>query len=91
MDGILPEGIRWRRSKLGFATPEARWLREGAGWIRELFNEGEVLSAPYLDAEAIQKLQSLPDNEPASIPGLWRMGNLEVVMRVFFEAPVTVG
>ncbi len=84
MDGILPEGIRGRRSKLGFATPEARWLREGTGWIRELFSAREALSAPYLSDKAIQKLRSLPDDGLASMSGLWRLVNLEVWMRVFW-------
>jgi asparagine synthase (glutamine-hydrolysing) len=61
MEGVLPEGIRWRRGKLGFATPEARWLREGSGWIGRLFDAGEVLSTPYLNARTIRRLQSLAD------------------------------
>jgi asparagine synthase (glutamine-hydrolysing) len=84
MEGILPEGIRWRRGKLGFATPEARWLREGSGWIRSLFNAGEVLSTPYLNARTIRRLQSLVDDGQADISGLWRVLNLELWLRVFW-------
>lgn len=84
MEGVLPEQVRWRRSKLGFATPERRWLQEGARWIRQFFNHGEILSAPYLHAKAIRRLQSLPDNGLVNIPGLWRMMNLEMWLRTFW-------
>ena len=84
MEGIVPEGIRWRRGKLGFATPEARWLREGSGWIRSLFSVGEVLSTPYLNARTIRRLQSLVDDGQADISGLWRVLNLELWLRVFW-------
>jgi asparagine synthetase B (glutamine-hydrolysing) len=84
MDSILPEQVRWRRSKLGFATPERRWLQEGAKWIRQLFNHGEVLSEPYLHTKAIQRLRNSPDNGLVNIPGLWRMVNLEVWLQAFW-------
>jgi len=83
MDGILPEQVRWRRSKLGFATPEQRWLQEGAGWIRRLFNQAEVLSEPYPHRQATQRLRNWPGNGLVNIPGLWRMVNLEVWLRAF--------
>jgi asparagine synthase (glutamine-hydrolysing) len=28
LEGILPEAVRLRRSKLGFPTPEKQWLRD---------------------------------------------------------------
>jgi asparagine synthase (glutamine-hydrolysing) len=34
--GVLPEGVRKRKSKLGFATPEFEWLKGPLfGWLRE--------------------------------------------------------
>jgi asparagine synthase (glutamine-hydrolysing) len=35
MKGLLPEEVRLRRDKLGFGTPERRWLREIAPQVRE--------------------------------------------------------
>ena len=35
MAGIVPDPVRRRRDKLGFATPEARWLREIAPQVRD--------------------------------------------------------
>ena len=57
---------------------------EGSGWIRRLFNAGEVLSTPYLNARTIRRLQSLVDDGQADISGLWRVLNLELWLRVFW-------
>ena len=84
MDGFLPEQVRWRRSKLGFATPEQQWLREGASSIAQLFNHDDILSSPYLGEKVIQQLRSLSAKDVANIPGLWRVVNLEMWQRVFF-------
>ncbi len=84
MDGFLPEQVRWRRSKLGFATPEQQWLKEGASSIAQLFNHDDILSSPYLGEKVIQQLRSLSANDVANIPGLWRIVNLEMWQRVFF-------
>jgi asparagine synthase (glutamine-hydrolysing) len=37
MTGVLPKGVRQRRDKLGFATPEQRWFR---GPLRDMIIEG---------------------------------------------------
>jgi asparagine synthase (glutamine-hydrolysing) len=31
LDGILPDGVVWRRDKKGFPTPVGNWLRDGRG------------------------------------------------------------
>jgi asparagine synthase (glutamine-hydrolysing) len=38
MKGTLPEKIRFRRSKLGFATPQDKWLKELREPIRKIFS-----------------------------------------------------
>lgn len=85
MPGFLPEQVRWRQSKLGFATPEQRWLQDGVTQIVQFFNQGELSSASYLDTKLIRCLQNLSDGEIANIPGLWRVINLEMWLRVFGE------
>jgi hypothetical protein len=40
MAGVLPECVRLRGDKLGFATPEVRWLREIAPRVREWLGAG---------------------------------------------------
>jgi len=88
-EDILPEPVRWRRDKLGFATPEGQWLREGAGWIQSLFNQSQVLSASYLRLPVIQQFQRLPDKGQTNITALWRIVNLEVWLRAFLGQATT--
>jgi asparagine synthase (glutamine-hydrolysing) len=83
---VLPGEIAWRRSKLGFPTPEIRWLAAGAGFIRRLLDPRK---SPYVrrfvHADVLRQLQTLPDFAIASLPGIWRLINLELWFQVYFE------
>ena len=79
MDGKLPDAVTWRRGKLGFATPERRWLEAGRPWIRETMQRQSPAALRYLKPAAIERLVSA-----APGPGAWRMVNLEVWLRSFF-------
>jgi asparagine synthase (glutamine-hydrolysing) len=81
--GMLPETVRWRRGKLGYPTPEKRWLAEGSAWIRTLFATGEMRSARYLDPGFASSLRSITPAEATATAGLWRLVNLESWQRVF--------
>jgi asparagine synthase (glutamine-hydrolysing) len=83
MVGFLPEEIRWRRGKLGFATPEQQWLQGGNPWLAKLFCSHEILSKPYLNSSTIRQLQNLEPNSFMLWPGMWRIINLELWLRVF--------
>lgn len=53
MKGILPDSVRLRKSKLGFATPEKRWITETqASYFSGYF---EKMNNPYLNNSAIRK------------------------------------
>ena len=80
MAGVIPEAVRRRRDKLGFATPETRWLREIAPEVREWLRPGSRL-AGRLDARALRAWRSLPDEELARRPGLWRLVSAELWLR----------
>lgn len=84
MGGTLPEGVRWRRGKLGFTTPEKRWLQEGISKIKIFFNGPDFMSATYLNHKTITRLQNL-GTKGIKIPGLWRLINLEIWLRTFFS------
>lgn len=52
MKGILPEGVRTRRIKMGFDTPTGRLIREGAPFFTELLkrnHDDRVLDVPALN------------------------------------------
>ena len=94
MSHMLPKEICWRRNKLGFPTPENRWLQQGAGYIRELLRNHDCeRTEAYIQPDMLRQLVALPDEELAATPGLWRMINLLKWHEIFFErkaeAPTT--
>lgn len=85
MKGILPERVRLRHDKLGFATPESAWFR---GVLRPLVEEGvEATLARYpdlLDASETRALMSaaLEGRRPVDFT-LWRIINLGLWGKVY--------
>lgn len=47
--GLVPDPILGRRDKIGFATPEAKWLNSAAGWIDRELSLSVPASLPFLD------------------------------------------
>ena len=80
--GLLPEKIRWRRDKLGFATPEYSWLNQISGSLLEYFDEklSKFLNVSKLkkDWDHLIKAQS-----KTGITTLWRFINLAIWMDVY--------
>lgn len=80
MAGILPEVIKERRDKLGFATPEQIWFR---GPLRPLIEKGiENTLARYpglLNADAVRAMaKEMLDGERNLDFTLWRIVNLGI-------------
>jgi asparagine synthase (glutamine-hydrolysing) len=80
MSGILPEVVRQRRDKLGFATPEQTWFR---GQLRNLVNDGiEATLARYPDlmnAAGVRALAAdMLEGRRALDFTLWRIVNLGI-------------
>ena len=84
--GLLPEKIRWRKDKLGFPTPEAAWMRENGGRIREVFASKDFRASAYLDEKRILRdLDKLLSIESADgLSALWKPLNLELWLRRMF-------
>ncbi|HET6445899.1 MAG TPA: asparagine synthase (glutamine-hydrolyzing) [candidate division Zixibacteria bacterium] len=82
---LLPEEVRWRRDKLGFATPEAAWLAEGTAEIRALFSSSNVRSQEYLGQNLLRQLTRNTDEDLTGLPGLWRMVVLELWLQTCFS------
>jgi asparagine synthase (glutamine-hydrolysing) len=80
MTGLLPESVRLRRDKIGFASPEARWLREIAPAVREWLGPGTRV-AGMVRPEALAAWRAGSDQALAGQPGLWRVLSLELWMR----------
>ena len=85
MKGLLPEAVRQRRDKLGFATPEQLWFR---GPLRSLVIEGiENTLSLYPDLMNAQGVLRLADDmlngrRPLDFT-LWRIVNLGIWGRRF--------
>jgi asparagine synthase (glutamine-hydrolysing) len=83
--GVLTEKVRTRRWKVGFTTPETRWLRARRAVIQGLFRSPEFCARPYWDAAALAAAFDrfcAGEVEPSQI--FWRAINTEVWLRVFF-------
>jgi asparagine synthase (glutamine-hydrolysing) len=85
MADVLPESVRERRDKLGFATPEEEWLR---GPLRGQIHDGvEETLARYpglLNEAGVRALRDdmLEGRRPVDF-ALWRIANLGLWGRLF--------
>jgi asparagine synthase (glutamine-hydrolysing) len=90
MRSVLPEKIRLRRSKVGFETPEKRWighdLRER---LREFFSGTDLYIEKLYDVAAVRALLNAPSLTQEQISLIWRTLNLELWYREFFRAHST--
>jgi asparagine synthase (glutamine-hydrolysing) len=86
MQGVLPECVRLRKSKLGFAAPDRAWpSRELRSQITELV-EDDLRCRKYIDTAALRHwYHSATANttNTESYLGLFRILSLEMWMRAF--------
>ena len=81
-EGVLPEAIRIRKDKIGFATPEYSWVNE----MKEFFNTYMTHDLEeFLKVEKIKKdWDSLIQSQVRTgITDVWRLINLAVWKKVF--------
>jgi asparagine synthase (glutamine-hydrolysing) len=51
----VPDVILDRRDKIGFATPEQRWLSKLRPWVDGVLRRGEQLRIPVLNMPALKE------------------------------------
>ena len=86
MKGLLPEKIRLRRWKVGFTTPEMRWIRAQRDFFEELVGSESFASRPYWDGPAVlAAFRDALDGRGVESLFFWRAINVEVWLRVFFD------
>lgn len=92
--GVLPERVRKRKSKLGFATPQSTWLAGPlAGWLRETLSVPRHL-AEVVNLEGMQRLLARRAAGDWSLPVetmLFRLAIYESWARQFLECSVPSG
>jgi asparagine synthase (glutamine-hydrolysing) len=86
---LLPPTVRDRTDKLGFVTPEQRWMAGALGQMAaDTFQSRAFMDRGFVDARAAQKLlvRHLTGEVSASRT-LWRALNLELWAREFLDRP----
>lgn len=85
MSGILPEQIRLRRSKIGFETPEKRWIEnELRDVLQEFFSKPDLQALKYYSLGSVRKLLNKHRLSVDDTSRIWRALNLELWYREFF-------
>lgn len=84
MDGILPEQIKNRTDKIGFATPEEVWVRETApDLFRKKLRESIAASNGVLNDSAMNILEEIIDGRRPFSFIVWRMINFGEWIKLF--------
>jgi len=81
--GIVPEEIRNRRDKLGFAPPEHLWLRGPLReWTQDILSSAQFRQRDWIDTSALDRVRArFDDGESALHTVLWRWLSLEIWAR----------
>jgi asparagine synthase (glutamine-hydrolysing) len=85
---LLPPTVRERRDKLGFVTPEKRFMREELGDVAEdAFASRSFAERGFVDAAAVrERLRRHRAGQLDAGMELWRALNLELWAREFLDA-----
>ncbi|GIW53764.1 MAG: asparagine synthetase B [Nitrospiraceae bacterium] len=89
MDGILPDPVRWRADKLGFATPEDEWFRTSLREMaQDILFDSRTRSRGYLNLGAVRREFDAHQAGRKNLGFvLWRWLNVELWCREFVDAP----
>lgn len=88
MKGLLPERIRLRRDKVGFATPEDVWFaeQEFRGLIESILDSESFRNRGIINPEKARKLYEKHCKGEISISkDIWKWLNLEMWYRTFID------
>jgi len=77
MRGLVPDPILDRRDKIGFATPEEKWMGEAKGWLEEVLQSERARDLPFFATQAFQsELEAVRHGRKALTGEVWRWINL---------------
>lgn len=77
MRGIVPDAILDRRDKIGFATPEKKWLSNLDEWVSRLLASEVANSIPFFNMDAIHsEWRSVREGRKPFDFRVWRWLNL---------------
>lgn len=84
MRGLVPEGVLLRRDKIGFATPELRWLKALSPWV-EAKLRGNTLGAisAFRPEEVLREWREVAEGRKRFDFRVWRWVNVVVWTEAF--------
>ncbi len=98
MIGVIPEQVRSRVDKVGFATPEGQWLRTvGREMVQDTFASDSFANRGYFAADKVRaafaellaRESDLPSSTYATfwrdVNPFWRAFNVEIWLRLFVD------
>lgn len=85
MKGLIPEEIRRRRKKIGFTTPETRWLRQKAKLVEEIFVSKEFEGRGLFNSKQVlaDYKSWVAGEKQGDAMTFWRILNTELWIRRF--------
>lgn len=91
LKGTLPEKIRLRRWKVGFTTPEMRWIKARRAAFTSLYQSPAFQARPYWQGEAVaEAFRACCKGQVEESPFFWRSANVELWLREFCDNPVVL-
>ncbi|MEM2045698.1 MAG: asparagine synthase (glutamine-hydrolyzing) [Candidatus Caldarchaeum sp.] len=87
ISGVVPEEIRQRKDKLGFAPPEALWMKGPLrAWIDEILRSPRFRQRGWLDPKAVDRVwEEFLNGRDTWHSLIWRWVSLEIWARVFLD------
>lgn len=86
LKGRIPESIRNRRDKMGFPTPERKWLKDEKNNVLEILNSSEFKEREFFDNKKIlQYFELYCKGLKVNKFPFWRVLNLELWLRKFID------
>ncbi len=89
---LLPEMINRRRNKIGFTTPEHEWFLQLKNQIYSIFLSESFANRPYFNRSLVLEAFEgfIKDKNDANSMLFWRILNVELWLREFFDPKVEV-
>ncbi|KKQ18755.1 MAG: Asparagine synthetase [Berkelbacteria bacterium GW2011_GWA1_36_9] len=87
LKGILPEKIRNRQDKIGFATPEQIWMKNELGEeMKKVFASKRFNNRGYFEpGKTLEYFENYLKGDNTNYPLFWRLYCLEIWFRVFID------
>ncbi len=85
--GLVPEEIRTRKDKLGFAPPQASWLRgPQRSWVEEVFHSSAFRHRSWTEPKVVEHIwRRFLGGQSQWDTIIWRWISLEFWARVFLD------